>query len=251
VDLGYTRGGISMSHLKNVNNELVQLQRTLFWQSVKSIKSDRWEELDEVYYQLPSGHMHVHDAVNMGILYSDPEIRKNFGLNRDNIQSVYNAELKKRVDPPNYQRNVEYTVDFVTRGNKYEIGVMFQHMNMEPDPEAELEWYVTFMKYCDNAKGLFTLDFKVRFLDRYQNKFMRLIALDEFVHKNLDKFQDLTPREIEIMTDLANGYSNQEISDEFHIAKYTVDTHRKNIMNKLGIRRFVDLIRFAEAFDLV
>lgn len=237
--------------MEDINNELVHLHRTFFWQSEKIIKSDKWEDLDELYYQLPSDHMHIHDAVNMGILYFDPDIRKNFGLNKDNIQPVFNAELMNRVDPANYQRNVEFAVDFVTRSNKYEIGVMFQHMNMDPDPDAELEWYVSFMKYSANAKGLFTLDFKVRFLDRYQNKFMKLITLDEFVHKNMDKFQDLTQREIEIMTKLAQGYSNQEIGDELHIAKYTVDTHRKNIMNKLGIKRFVDLIRFAEAFDLV
>ena len=124
-------------------------------------------------------------------------------------------------------------------------------MNLEIDPAADFEWYVSFMKLSDKAQGIFTLDFKVKFLDKYQNKFMKIIALDEFVHNNMDKFQELTPREIEIMTLLATGSSNQEISDQLKISKFTVDTHRKNIMTKLEIKRFVDLIRFAEAFDLV
>ncbi|WP_420575302.1 response regulator transcription factor [Ekhidna sp.] len=237
--------------MESKDKELVNLHRTFFWQSEKFIKSERWDDLDALYETLPADHMHVHDAVNMGILYFDPDIRRGFKMDKENIGEVFNAELMNRVDPENYQRNVQFAVDFMTRDNKQEIGVMFQHMNMSPDPDADLEWYVSFMKYSENAKGLFTLDFKIRFLDKYQNKFMKLIALDEFVHNNMNKFQELTAREVEVMTLLAKGLSNQEIADQLSIARFTVDTHRKNIMNKLEIKRFVDLIRFAEAFDLV
>jgi DNA-binding CsgD family transcriptional regulator len=237
--------------MENIKNELVQLNRTFFWQSEKIIKSDKWEDLDELFYQLPSDTMHTHHPSTMAIQYFDPEMRMKFGFTKDNIQEIYNEEVPKRIEPSNYRKNFQYAVDFVKRDNKHEIGVMFQHMNLEKDPNAAMEWYVSFIKYSKKARGLFTLDFKIRFLEQYQNKFMKLIALDKFVHKNMDRFQALTPREIEIITKLAQGHSNQEIGEEFHIAKYTVDTHRKNIMNKLEMKRFVDLIRFAEAFDLV
>ncbi len=234
------------------DKELIQLHRTFFWQSEKIIKSDSWDDLDMLFETLPSDHMHVSDKSSMALIYADPKMREAVGgLTKSEIHERFLEELPKRVDLENFQRNVEITTEFVKRGNKHEVGILFQHMNLDKDPNADFEWYVSFMKLSDKAKGIFTLDFKVKFLDKYQNKFMKLIALDEFVHQNMDKFQELTAREIEIMTLLAKGLSNQEISDQLTIAKFTVDTHRRNIMSKLDIKRFVDLIRFAEAFDLV
>jgi DNA-binding CsgD family transcriptional regulator len=241
-----------LAAMESTDNELVQLHRTFFWQSEKFIKSDKWDDLDALYETLPADHMHVNDKTTMSLIYADPLMRQlGGGFTQKNIHEKFIEELPKRVDLENFQRNVEITTEFVRRGNKHEVGIIFQHMNLELDPNAKFEWYVSFMKLSDKAQGIFTLDFKVKFLDRYQNKFMKLIALDEFVHKNMDRFQELTSREIEIMTLLAIGQSNQEIADQLSIAKFTVDTHRKNIMNKLEIKRFVDLIRFAEAFDLV
>ena len=231
--------------------ELVQLHRTFFWQSEKIIKSDNWSDLDALFETLPSDHMHVNDKLSMELIYADPLMRQLVGgFTQDEIHDKFIEEFPKRVDLENFQRNVAITTEFVQRGNKHEVGIIFQHMNLEEDPNADFEWYVSFMKLSDKAKGIFTLDFKVKFLDKYQNKFMKLIALDEFVHRNMEKFQELTAREIEIVSLLSKGLSNQEISDQLSIAKFTVDTHRRNIMNKLEIKRFVDLIRFAEAFDL-
>ncbi|XOV92254.1 MAG: LuxR C-terminal-related transcriptional regulator [Bacteroidota bacterium] len=233
------------------NDKLVQLHRTFFWQSEKFIKSNKWEDLDELFYSLPADQMHVHDRMTFAMLYIDPNMRRIGDVTQENLATKGMEQLAKRVDPENYQRNIEIATEFVKRGNKHEIGVFFQRLDMSEDLSGDFEWFVSFQKLSDKAQGIFTLDFKIRFLDRYQNKFMKLIALDEFVHKNMDKFQDLTSREIEILTKVAQGESSQEIADSLFISKLTVDTHRKNIMNKLGINRFVDLIRFAEAFDLV
>ncbi|WP_424961359.1 response regulator transcription factor [Ekhidna sp.] len=238
--------------MESKDSELINLHRTFFWQSEKFIKSDNWDDLDELFETLPSDHMHVSDKTTMSLIYADPLMREAVGgFTREEIHEKFFEELPRRVDLENFQRNVAIATEFVQRGNKHEIGIMFQHMNLEKDLDADFEWYVSFMKLSDKAKGIFTLDFKVRFLDKYQNKFMKLIALDEFVHNNMNKFQELTAREVEVMTLLAKGLSNQEIADQLSIARFTVDTHRKNIMNKLEIKRFVDLIRFAEAFDLV
>jgi DNA-binding CsgD family transcriptional regulator len=68
---------------------------------------------------------------------------------------------------------------------------------------------------------------------------------------NYHKFASLTPRELEIVTLLALGYQNNEIGEQLFISKATVEQHRKNLKRKLNIKRFVDLIRFAQAFDLI
>ena len=46
----------------------------------------------------------------------------------------------------------------------------------------------------------------------------------------------LTNREIEVMSLIVQGYLNKEIADQLNIGLTTVITHRKNLMDKLGIK---------------
>jgi two-component system response regulator NreC len=55
----------------------------------------------------------------------------------------------------------------------------------------------------------------------------------------------LTKREKEILTLVAQGFTNQEIADRLFISPRTVDTHRTNMMQKLDIHDVVTLVRFA------
>jgi RNA polymerase sigma factor (sigma-70 family) len=56
---------------------------------------------------------------------------------------------------------------------------------------------------------------------------------------------ELTGREREILQLIAEGRSSKEIGKLLHISARTVDTHRKNIMDKLGVRSIVGLTKFA------
>lgn len=55
----------------------------------------------------------------------------------------------------------------------------------------------------------------------------------------------LSPREIEIIQLVAEGLSNKEIAERLFLSVHTVTTHRKNIMNKLGINNTAGLVMFA------
>lgn len=61
----------------------------------------------------------------------------------------------------------------------------------------------------------------------------------------------LTKREIEILKLVAEGLSNQEISDKLFISPRTVDTHRTNLMRKLDIHDVASLVRYAIEHGLV
>jgi len=56
---------------------------------------------------------------------------------------------------------------------------------------------------------------------------------------------ELTPREQEVLTLIAEGYSNNEIADQLVISAKTVDRHRENIMRKLNLHNRVDLVKYA------
>jgi DNA-binding NarL/FixJ family response regulator len=61
----------------------------------------------------------------------------------------------------------------------------------------------------------------------------------------------LTPRELEVIKLIAEGKTSDEVGDALAIAKNTVDRHRDNILEKLGLRNRVDLTRYAIKRGLV
>ena len=61
----------------------------------------------------------------------------------------------------------------------------------------------------------------------------------------------LTPRETEIVKLIAESYSTREIADALVISEKTVDRHRTNILEKLGMHDRVELTRYAIRHGLV
>lgn len=60
-----------------------------------------------------------------------------------------------------------------------------------------------------------------------------------------DAFELLTDREKEILALVAKGYTNKEVADLLAISAKTVENHKANVMEKLGLSTRRDLIRFA------
>lgn len=55
----------------------------------------------------------------------------------------------------------------------------------------------------------------------------------------------LTPREREVLQLIAEGHCSKEIAYRLHISLKTVDTHRQQIMGKLGLRSVAELTKYA------
>lgn len=55
----------------------------------------------------------------------------------------------------------------------------------------------------------------------------------------------LTPREVEVLKLIAEEYSNQEIAETLYISSRTVDTHRRNLLEKLQLKNTAGLVKFA------
>ncbi len=55
----------------------------------------------------------------------------------------------------------------------------------------------------------------------------------------------LTDREVEVLTLVARGYLNKQIAEALHIGLTTVITHRRNIMEKLGMHSVAELTLYA------
>lgn len=55
----------------------------------------------------------------------------------------------------------------------------------------------------------------------------------------------LSAREKEVLHFVAKEYTNQEIADKIDISLRTVETHKRNLIKKLGVKNVVGLVRFA------
>ena len=74
-------------------------------------------------------------------------------------------------------------------------------------------------------------------------------AVAALVREHLDRdatsLDPLTPREVEVVKLVAEGHTSDEIAGMLFISRKTVDRHRANILEKLGMRDRVDLTRYA------
>ncbi len=63
-------------------------------------------------------------------------------------------------------------------------------------------------------------------------------------HREKDK-ADLTRRETEVLKLIAREYTSHQIARELYISFHTVESHRKNIHSKLGVKNLAGLVKYA------
>ena len=61
----------------------------------------------------------------------------------------------------------------------------------------------------------------------------------------------LTKREVEIVKLIADGLTSQQMADKLFISHRTVETHRANLMKKMGAKNAIDLVKKAQQLNLL
>lgn len=61
----------------------------------------------------------------------------------------------------------------------------------------------------------------------------------------------ISKRECEIIVMIAEGLTNQQIADQLFLSAHTVNTHRKNIMSKLGVKNTAGIVMYAVKTNLI
>src|SRR5688500_3232851 len=113
---------------------------------------------------------------------------------------------------------------------KYDIqGYLLKNTNIEELIRA-LETVASGKKYFSR---------EINILDTDQD-FRNTITIED---KKVDEI--LSKREIEVLTLICKEYSNSEIAKKLFLSVSTVETHRKNLIAKLGVNNTVGLVKFA------
>jgi len=69
--------------------------------------------------------------------------------------------------------------------------------------------------------------------------------VSQLSNSEYDAYRQLSDRERQVLQLLAEGNSTKETAFKLHVSVKTIETHRQNIMNKLGIRTLAGLTKFA------
>ena len=117
-------------------------------------------------------------------------------------------------------------------------------------------WYLTSMRrlLSDGQGGpllVMGLAIPLNPDNHFAAKVQRLIYENSFLRQHGDRFASLTVREREVLRLLALGHTSPELADTLNLSVATVDTHRRNIRQKLDAGSSFELGQYARAFDLI
>jgi len=104
-----------------------------------------------------------------------------------------------------------------------------------------------------DKQELITAIQKVAEGETYFSRKVTSVVMQTFISKNVASTQpnteikpeELTYREIEILKLIAQQLTNQEIADKLQISPRTVHSHRRNLMQKMGVKNTAGLVKYA------
>lgn len=84
----------------------------------------------------------------------------------------------------------------------------------------------------------------------YKNRLYMSVEV-ELSKQEINKIPLLTSREKEVLSLIAEGFTNTQIADKLFISAYTVDSHRKNLLTKFEVGNTAGLIKLAARYGLI
>ena len=100
--------------------------------------------------------------------------------------------------------------------------------------DASAEELVTAIREVAAGRRFLSTPFSAELIDSYLKR-----------PGGTDPYETLTPREREVLHLVAEGLTSSEIAGRLFISPRTAESHRANLMRKLGLRSRTDLVRFA------
>ncbi len=76
-------------------------------------------------------------------------------------------------------------------------------------------------------------------------------AFKEYQRSSASQLPEISPREKEILGLIAEGYTNPQIAEKIFLSPFTVDSHRKNLLAKFGVKNTAALIKTAAQLQLL
>lgn len=129
------------------------------------------------------------------------------------------------------------------RGTRYIHKLIRHHIQGYLLKNAALEELLTAIRTVQNGDNYFSKEINIG--DRDED-FRSTITIND---RQIDEI--LSRRELEVLKLICKEYSNAEIAEKLFLSVSTVETHRKNLIAKLGVNNTVGLVKFALRHKLI
>ncbi len=211
-------------------------------------------EIAKVADKLP-GVVIIHDLRDWSMVWMSESGLKLLGVSLEEVTSLSIEEYHARFfNPEDAKDYVPKLAELMERNDPELYCSFFQQVRFSP--QEDWNWHmssVRILAHDDEGKPLLTIiiAYPIDTMHLVASKADRLLEENNFLRRNFHQFTKLSKREREILKFLALGKTAAETAAELFISLHTVETHRKNIRQKLGTSSFFDLTQYARAFDLI
>lgn len=166
------------------------------------------------------------------------------------VEKKYPKYLDQIIRTETIEEIGDFLVEFFVNQDDQQTVAFVKYFRLEAEAEVvPLLFFVTSLG--DPAKFVLRLPILGDKWGQWSPKMEQIIRMYQFKLKYFKRFKTLTDREVEVLKLLAKGCNNPKIADKLFLSRQTVETHRKNLKRKLEIGSYLDLMRYAFAFDLI
>ena len=150
-------------------------------------------------------------------------------------------ELLKKIRSVHPELKILYLT--IMRGTRYIHKLIRHDIHGYILKNTSIEELVKALNSVSEGKKYFSKEINI--IDTEQD-FRNTVTIED---KKVDEI--LSKREIEVLTLICKEYSNSEIAEKLFLSVSTVETHRKNLIAKLGVNNTVGLVKFALRNNLI
>jgi DNA-binding CsgD family transcriptional regulator len=196
----------------------------------------------------------IHKTEDLSIVFMNGPGLDAIGISPDELQQLNTANFQVRFQHLEDSTESVPKMFAVFRTKTADQISSFQKVKNSESQEWQLYAQNTKVFQRDeagDATHVITIAGKIDPLHHITSKVSRLMDELSFLKTNNRKFLTLTKREVDVLRLMALGKSSSEISEALFISPTTVDTHRKKVRNKLGIKNTYETLLFAQAYDLI
>ncbi|MCZ4225043.1 response regulator transcription factor [Pedobacter rhodius] len=206
------------------------------------------------FNQIP-GVVIIHETENWTVVYMNERGLNQLRLSLQEVCSLTNAEYYGKFFNEDDARDyIPKIAAFMYANNREDTLSYYQQLKF-PDTDNWI-WHLSSTKIfmrdgADKPVLSLTISIPIDAMHHMASKADRLLEENNFLRNNYESFSKLSKREKTILREMALGKSSMEIAAKLYIASTTVDTHRRNIRDKLHTKSYFEISQYARAFDLI
>lgn len=228
-----------MMHLVSDNN------RQKILQTIKNCQP--------VFEKLP-GIVIVNDIQDGSVIYMSQKGLKELGVTLQELIEMGESYYQKFFNMEQSNEYVPEMISMIKRNDPEETYTFFQQVKFPDD--NHWTWHLSSARILEhdtkgNPIAILTISQRIKPDRHYTHKVERILDELNFNRTNQKMYASLRKSEKNILKLLAHGHTSLQIAEMLHISINTVETHRKNIRKKLGVKSLVELSEYARAYDLV